>query len=551
MTTGDSSQKLLRANMWSDVFRPRPDSWTPTKRVSVVIPAWRPDYRLSLTLASLAAQSYPQHLLEVLVVDDGNEEPVVLPSLIPGNTKIVRVENGSWGRANALKVGFESAQGDVFFCMDADVIPSRDHILDNLWVFDLIPNAATKGDISFVAEWSKDPAEVYTAVQNGDYDRIIGQERAVAQWIEDRYERSDLLNHFFEDIFGSYTGGTCAVSRQIYERIGGLDGSLKLGEDIDFGYRIAQAGAVFVPVRTAPLFHLGPATSQVRSKEVNRFNDAYFAQRIPQLYNRRVGRYQRWAVPTFRVSITVADRNCEAVEHQLNSLLSGKFQDFIIDLIAPWHLVTDDRRSPLNDNLELHLIHERFRSDPRVFFSEEASLSAFPSPFRIVADPTVTFGPQTLTKVLDLMRSMSLGQLFIPIQSHDSDEHSVQVLRTAAIERLTGAGLQGAEIDTAKINMVWPVWFGYYPDFEVSVQPANGDTYSPPTLISSSIKTQKSDPSEVKQGTKKKDPKKPEKLRKPTTITGQELLPRGQKANLRLLFRVIKHQFRLAFKKLR
>ena len=41
-----------------------------------MIPTWSADATLPFVLAGLAAQTYPAHLLEVVVVDDGNPEPV-------------------------------------------------------------------------------------------------------------------------------------------------------------------------------------------------------------------------------------------------------------------------------------------------------------------------------------------------------------------------------------------------------------------------------------------------------------------------------------------
>src|SRR5688500_6180801 len=97
-------QPVVRHNDWSTLAAPVLGEWTPTLSVSVVIPTWRADRTLPFVLAGLAAQSYPAHLLEVVVVDDGNEPPVVLPEVRPDNTRVVRVENG-WGRATACHTG--------------------------------------------------------------------------------------------------------------------------------------------------------------------------------------------------------------------------------------------------------------------------------------------------------------------------------------------------------------------------------------------------------------------------------------------------------------
>ena len=66
-------------NRWRDAARMLPPTWEPHRTVSVVIPAYNAEKTLDLTLASLAAQDYPDELLEVIVVDDGSAVPYELP----------------------------------------------------------------------------------------------------------------------------------------------------------------------------------------------------------------------------------------------------------------------------------------------------------------------------------------------------------------------------------------------------------------------------------------------------------------------------------------
>ena len=39
--------------------------------------------KLDLVLAALSEQTYPSHLMEAVVVDDGTEPPLTLPSTVP------------------------------------------------------------------------------------------------------------------------------------------------------------------------------------------------------------------------------------------------------------------------------------------------------------------------------------------------------------------------------------------------------------------------------------------------------------------------------------
>ena len=71
-----SAQPRVHRNDYSVVDVPELGEWTPKLSVSVVIPAYGGADKLALVLASLAAQSYPAHHMEVIVVDDGSPEPL-------------------------------------------------------------------------------------------------------------------------------------------------------------------------------------------------------------------------------------------------------------------------------------------------------------------------------------------------------------------------------------------------------------------------------------------------------------------------------------------
>jgi cellulose synthase/poly-beta-1,6-N-acetylglucosamine synthase-like glycosyltransferase len=73
-------------NDWSSVTPPDLDGWRPTLTVSVVIPAYRCQSTMDLTLAALIWQTYPADLLEVVVVDHGSDPPPLSRRGVPATT---------------------------------------------------------------------------------------------------------------------------------------------------------------------------------------------------------------------------------------------------------------------------------------------------------------------------------------------------------------------------------------------------------------------------------------------------------------------------------
>ena len=69
----------VAGNDYRSLTPPELGAWTPSLRVSVVVPAYGGQDKLDLVLAGLAGQTYPEDLTEVIVVDNGSDPPLRLP----------------------------------------------------------------------------------------------------------------------------------------------------------------------------------------------------------------------------------------------------------------------------------------------------------------------------------------------------------------------------------------------------------------------------------------------------------------------------------------
>jgi glycosyltransferase involved in cell wall biosynthesis len=125
-------QPRVRHNDFSTLQVPAVGEWEPRRSVSVVIPAYGNQEKLDLTLASLAGQTYPSHLLQVVVVDDGSRPPLRLPEIVPENVSLIQSLPGKWGRAHACHSGAACAEGEVIHWLDADMVVFREHIEANM-----------------------------------------------------------------------------------------------------------------------------------------------------------------------------------------------------------------------------------------------------------------------------------------------------------------------------------------------------------------------------------------------------------------------------------
>ena len=367
-------QPVVRHNDWSALVPATLGAWQPTLSVSVVVPTFNYQHTLPYVLAGLAAQSYPAHLLEVVVVDDQSTPPQELPEVRPERTRLVRVEEG-WGRANACHLGAEVAEGDVLHWYDADMLAFREEVEAHLRWHHLIDYAVPGGDKRFVdpaALLELEPAVVRDRVAAGEAgDLFAGQEHEEHQWVQDYWARSQDLTTAGPRAQRFHIGMTGSVSRALYRDSRGFDRTLRLGEDMALGHELAQAGGVFVVDREAMSWHLGRSQVLRRAEQVNRYNDPYLADLVPAMRPKRNRHGRAYQVPYLEVVVTAA--GADDTIACVDSLLDGEVPDLRVVLVGPWSTVHEDRVQPVEDPvLETRLVHRSYLHEPRVRLVEAA-----------------------------------------------------------------------------------------------------------------------------------------------------------------------------------
>jgi glycosyltransferase involved in cell wall biosynthesis len=429
---------IVSRNRWRDVFDGTvPDGWEPTMTVSVIIPAYK-SKTLEYTLASLAAQDYPEDLLEVVVLDDGGgEEPVELGEFIPKNTRLIRIHEVSdgWGRSNATDIGIKATTGDIIYWCDSDMILFRDNVRQHAKWGHFIPEAATIGEKAFIEEWDYTPEEVYKRVKAGtigdDYDRTQLHEH----WSKKIYRDTDDLNTSDGRNYSTHMGACATVTRAVYDRTFGQDTRLHLGEDTEIAYQLWQAGAVFIPAHDAVGYHMGPGTVQHQGVQVAWHNDMHFAQRMAIPRYRRKADNRIWEVPLIKVVTEVTPENARYARPAIDRVLNNTQTDVHVVLVGPWSELHDERRRMLADPMnELYLVKEWFRTDNRVIFAEAKPESVFPAPFRVDMPITVELSSESLQAMYVEMDKPWIGAIRYFTPGHGNDE-AVTIWNSAVVER--------------------------------------------------------------------------------------------------------------------
>lgn len=423
-------------NDWSRIPVPELGKWRPRHTVSVVIPAYRCQPSLDLTLAALAHQTYPAELLEVVVVDDGSDPPLVLPDRRPDRCTLRRPPHG-WGRANALHYGATHSEGEVLHWLDADMVVYPAHVEAQARWHHQLPYAVTLGWKRFVDVRPGDPGwptagAVSQACAGGAADRLFrGVPATGHDHVERLIRRTDQLRAGDHLSFLAHVGATAALRRELYDATGGLDTRLRLGEDTELGYRLAQAGAVFVPEPQARSWHLGPSHMMQHQAALQRYNRPFLADRMPQPRWLRRGGGTGWSVPLVTVVVAAEGQPLERVRASVDSILGNDLTDLQVQLVGPWHTLSEERISPLADpQRELRLVAASYRSDPRVRLVDEPPETGYPSAYLLRVPPARALARTTLRRLVEHADQHQLGLVRV-----GSAGPPVELWRTAALGR--------------------------------------------------------------------------------------------------------------------
>ncbi|MEV0618082.1 glycosyltransferase [Nonomuraea sp. NPDC050404] len=410
------------------------EHFTPRLTVSVVIPAYGGQDKLDLVLAALARQSYPAGLTEVIVVDNGTSPPLRLPA---GSAARLIVCDRP-GRASARNAGLAAATGEVIHWLDSDVVLTPGAIEAHMRWHHAAPYLVVTGYIRFTdaqvpAELPEDlekhfePAEPHT-------------------WIVDLVERTGGLTDNPQRPFSLHVGGATSVGARLIEAAGPMDEELILGQDTEMGYRLGQAGAVFVPEPAARAYHLGP-TMRMRDKQpIDRVSHAFVADRIPAYRWLRGHPGRQWKVP-YVTAVVDGTAGYDEVRATVDALLAGTVPDLSVLLVGPWDGLDRDRRAPLKDpDLELVLVHGHYRHEGRVRLAATSEVDpAVPFVLRLPAGWVP--GEDSLAGLLELAREEGLGLVNVLLDESSDGVVAARLERAAAFARARFVAEPGEDLD--------------------------------------------------------------------------------------------------------
>jgi glycosyltransferase involved in cell wall biosynthesis len=233
--------------------------------ISVIIATHNRRQLLAETLEAIAAQDWPRHDFEVVVVDnassDGTGEMVASFLLRERSLSVRSLHEERPGKSFAVNRAVGAARGHILLCTDDDVLP------DPGWARAMVEAMEETGADFGVGRirprWEAPPPSWLTPALHG----VL----AIPDNGPERFEIAVGLNEHVMPI-----GANMAVRAEVVRRIGGwredlgkLGRTLRSGEDHEFYLRMLRAGMRGVYEPMASVAHFVPAS---------RLRRAYFSR---------------------------------------------------------------------------------------------------------------------------------------------------------------------------------------------------------------------------------------------------------------------------------
>jgi glycosyltransferase involved in cell wall biosynthesis len=208
--------------------------------VSVIIPVFNDAERLKLCLAALAQQTYGRSHFEIIVVDNGSDNPEPIQAAVAPYDNVILAVEPDPGSYAARNRGLALAQGEVIAFTDADCIPTPDWIERGVAHLCQPPNCGQvvgRVDLFFANPQQPTAVELYESLTAFPQEKLL------------------------RDFHGGATANVFTW-RRVIESVGNFDSQLKSNGDLEWGQRVYAHGYQQIYAESVLVWH--PARRSLR-----------------------------------------------------------------------------------------------------------------------------------------------------------------------------------------------------------------------------------------------------------------------------------------------
>ena len=179
--------------------------------VSVVIPAYNEEQSIESCLKAFTRQTTNIPYEVVLVNNNSTDDTIAIAQKFVGALDLKIVNEKQQGRGAARRLGFSKANGNIILSTDADTVVPKD------WIANYLSHFENPKIVAVTGPW-----------------KIRSRSKV----------RNFTAYHFQRLTLPCLTGLNFGVRKNVYNKAGGFDGSLKAQEDIELTPRVRKLGKI-------------------------------------------------------------------------------------------------------------------------------------------------------------------------------------------------------------------------------------------------------------------------------------------------------------------
>ncbi len=437
-------------NRWPDLAVPALGSWEPTATVSVVMPCRDGAEALRRTLATLAAQTYPATLVDVVVADDGSDPALDAAALTAGlptrlPLTVVRQERAGFGAGRARNLGAGHARGEILLFLDADTLLEPWAIEAHARWHHVARDAVVLGSDRNVEADGLEPADLAMMGPAGLAPLLAGRAIESPAWITDFLARREQLTSRHRDLFAVLTSRNVSVRADLFADVGGFTAyGIRGIEDTELGWRLFAAGGLFAPDGEAFGYHQGLSHLEREQRAATKRRRTPLIQHAIPASIIRPDAARRFSVPRVVVTLDVRGQRWEEVVEAVDAVLAGRARDVGVHL---------DGLAGHDDEV---LLRETFAPDARVSGLGGEAPPRF-CEVAVAAPPTARFGRRTVERLLATLERRRVGRVVVTLPD-DAGQVTATLTRASARARRVAADRGSDDIDGIVAELFGDWW---------------------------------------------------------------------------------------------
>jgi succinoglycan biosynthesis protein ExoA len=196
--------------------------------VTVVIPVQNEERFIKDTILQILQQEFPPEKFEIIVADGLSSDATrdIVGELSRQSEQVLLMSNPGQLPSSGRNVGFRNGKGELFLVIDGHCLVENRKMLKEM------VNAFSQSGAACLGR----PQPFFIPSQP-TWQRAI----AIARTSRFGHSSNSLIHSKFEGMIDPTSVG-CAYKKEVFEKIGYVDESFDACEDVEFNYRVKQAG---------------------------------------------------------------------------------------------------------------------------------------------------------------------------------------------------------------------------------------------------------------------------------------------------------------------